>query len=1001
VMNKFTEQSLVEDYIIEKLRSSGWTFVPAEELERDDYKEPLLIPSLTRALKRINEETNIGDEEIRHVLNELRFVGTGSEGAKQILNLYKFGIPVKFEKEKVVRYVQLFDYETTCKNEFIVSRQVNYDGMERIRTDIMLYVNGIPLVNIECKNPASLSESWFTAYKDIKYYENAVPELYKYVQIGVAAESRAKYFPIVPWQEEVRTHEWREELKDSVDSMIGMLSGGTLLEIVKDFLFFRIEFGNATKVVTRYMQYRAAKKMVDRVLDNLAGKEEKNKGLIWHWQGSGKTLTMIFAANKLYYMSQLGNPSIFFIVDRIDLEDQLYEEFYALDIVEPEIIDSTGALKEVLSFDGYRGKRGIFITLIHKFRPEELTALQKEIRDVSEEKETISDRRNVVAFIDEGHRTQYGVLAAQMKVILRSAFFFALTGTPISKRGKDTYMEFSYPPVENYLDRYFVTDSIRDGFTVKIAYQPRLEDLHLKKKMLETFLEVEFEELPHTIREKVEEQVKSRLNPLVLFLESPERIKTVAKDIAEHFQENVDGRFKAMVVAASGNSCVLYKKELDRHLPKEYSEVVMSYDRKKDPMIIRKYLEELKKRFAGKDPDAIKKRIVKKFKEEEFPKILIVTDMLLAGFDAPLLQTMYLDKPLKEDRLLQAVARTNRPLGDLKEAGVVIDYVGVLKELKRTLEIYSEEDIAGAFYSIESIRNEFDTLIKKIMGMFKDIPIGYDREMLLNAIESITTDYNVEKEFIEDYRKLRKIFELLGSDEVKLKRFEEYRWISAIYTYYMKVLMQRPHEDYVQKYLRKTVKFVHKTTEITKLEKELPVIVFDEDYLRNLEENVKSTKEKAANILFTLNRLVLVDRRKNPVYESLTEMVERLMELWREKTKDYETIYTEGVKIIGEMESRSERQKKIGFSDMEYSLFLTLNEKFGGGENLIDDVRSLSAALSKYMFTGWRLQTTARKQVERAVRRFVRGYVKRCGIGHDELNELYDRLIENVKNYGS
>ena len=997
----FTEQSLVEDYIIGKLQSSGWTFIPAEELERDDYKEPLLIPSLTRALKRINEETNIGDEEIRYVLNELRFVGTGSEGAKQILNIYKFGIPVKFEKEKVVRYVQLFDYETTSNNEFIVSKQVNYDGMERIRTDIMLYVNGIPLVNIECKNPASLSESWFTAYKDIKYYENAVPELYKYVQIGVAAESRAKYFPIVPWQEEVRTHEWREDLKDSIDSMIEMLSGDTLLEIVRDFLFFRIEFGNATKVITRYMQYRAAKKMVNRVIDNLEGREEKNKGLIWHWQGSGKTLTMIFAANKLYYMPQLGNPSIFFIVDRIDLEDQLYEEFYALDIVEPEIIDSIGVLKEVLSFDGYRGKRGIFITLIHKFRPEELTNLQKEIRIVSEEKETISDRRNVVAFIDEGHRTQYGILAAQMKTILRSAFFFALTGTPISKRGKDTYMEFSYPPVENYLDRYFVTDSIRDGFTVKIAYQPRLEDLHLKKKMLETFLEVEFEELPYTIREKVEEQVKSRLNPIVLFLESPERIKTVAKDIAEHFQENVDGRFKAMVVAASRNSCVLYKEELDRHLPAEYSEVVMSYNGKKDPAMIRKYLEELKKRFAGKDPDAIKKRIVKKFKEEEFPKILIVTDMLLAGFDAPRLQTMYLDKPLKEDRLLQAVARTNRPLGDLKEAGVVIDYVGVLKELKRTLEMYSEEDIAGALYSIESIRNEFDTLVKKIMGMFKDIPIEYDRETLLNAIESITTDYNVEKEFIEDYRKLRKIFELLGSDEIKLERFEEYKWISAIYTYYMKVLMQRPYEDYVQKYLRKTVKFVHKTTEITKLEKELPVIVFDEDYLRNLEENVKSTKEKAANILFTLNRLVLVDRRKNPVYESLTEMVERLMELWREKTKDYETIYTEGVKIIGEMERRSERQKEIGFSDMEYSLLLTLDEKFGEGEHLIEDVTRLSEALSRHRFTGWRLQATARKQVERAVRRFARGYVKRCGIGHDELNELYGRLIENVKNYGS
>jgi len=574
----FTEKSLVEDYVIRKLEKN-WKFIPPNNLERMSYEEPLLIPNLIRALKRINEEIGIGDDEIRHVLNELKFKGTGIEGAKHILNFYKFGVPVKFEKERVVKYVQLFAFDNIENNEFIVSRQVIYEGRERIRTDIMLYVNGIPLVNIECKNPASLSESWFNAYRQIKDYEKIVPELYKYVQIGIAAESIAKYFPIVPWQEEVKIHEWREELKDSIDSTIEMLSRETLLDLIKNFLFFRVEFGNATKVIARYMQYRAANKMVNRVLQNLEGKKEKNKGLIWHWQGSGKTLTMIFAANKLYYARILENPTIFFIVDRIELEEQLYNEFNSLEIVKPEIIGSMKELKDVLSYDDYRGKRGIFITLIHKFRPDELRELQKELKEISKEKETIMRRKNVIAFIDEGHRTQYGLLAAQMKSILKNTFFFALTGTPISKRGRDTYLEFSYPPDEIYLDRYFITDSIRDGFTVKIAYQPRLDELHLEKDMLGLFLEVEFEEIPEVIREEVEEKVKKRLNIIKLVLENPNRIKIIAEDVAEHFKNNVDGKFKAMVVAASRKACVLYKKYLDLHLPKEYSEIVMTYNR--------------------------------------------------------------------------------------------------------------------------------------------------------------------------------------------------------------------------------------------------------------------------------------------------------------------------------------------------------------------------------------------------------------------------------------
>jgi type I restriction enzyme R subunit len=1000
-MADFTEKKLVEDYFVKKFEEKEWKFVSADDLERDSYEEVLLIPNLVRALEKINKESGIGNEEINKVINELKLAGTGIEGAKRILNFYKFGVPVKFEKEKVVKYIQLFDFEDIENNEFIITRQVYYQGKDRIRTDIVLYVNGIPLVNIECKNPVNISESWFNAFKQIKDYERAVPEFYKYVQIGVAAESQARYFPIVPWQEEVKTNEWREEGKDSIDSTIEMLSRDTLLDIIRNFLFSRVEFGNATKVITRYMQYRAANRMVDRVISNLKGEEDKDKGLIWHWQGSGKTLTMIFAANKLYYMKQLENPTIFFIVDRIELEDQLYTEFYALDIVEPEIIGSVWELKEILKFDDCRSKRGVFIILIHKFRPEELKEVHGELEKVSKRKATIMNRRNVIAFVDEGHRTQYGLLAAQMKAILKSAFFFALTGTPISKRGRDTYVEFSYPPEEPYLDRYFITDSIKDGFTVKIVYQPRLEkEVHLKKDLLEAFLETEFEELPEEIREDVEEKVKKRLNAIKLVLENPFRIKTIAEDIAKHFKDNIDGKFKAMVVAGSRNACEVYKRELDKHLPREYSEIVMTFT-ERDKQEFLQYVAEAKVRYGGKDIGDIRKDVIEKFKEEEFPKILIVTDMLLTGFDAPILQVMYLDKLLKEHRLLQAVARTNRPFKGLKEAGVVIDYVGILKEFKRAFEMYSEEDIKGALFSYDSVREDFAMLIKEVLEMLKEVPRNYERETLLRAVEVLTSDEQKEKEFIEKYKNLRKTFELLGPDEIKLDFFEDYKWISAIYTFYMKVVTQKPaYDGYVQKYYDKTIRFVHRATEIEKLERELPTIAFDKEYLEKLEERVKNRKEKAANILFTLNRLILVERHRNPIYESLVEKVERLLEMWREKTKDYEKIYTEGVKAISQINQLFIRQKSLNFSDLEYSMLLELEKKLKSDE-FEKVVKELSKSFEKYMFFGWFNQITVKKEVEREIRRFVRGMKGKYNLSLDEMNGLHEKLLESVKNYGT
>lgn len=1000
------DEKMLEDYVVKKFQENGWKFVPAKKLDRDSFSEPLLERDLIRAVKRINCEKDLEDVEIIRAVKELKLRPSDPEGLKQVLHFLKNGVTISSKRGRGINTLKFFDFGDMDNNEYIVTRQAYYHGREEIRTDVMLYVNGIPLVDIELKNPSSFSETWRDAYQQIKGYEKTVPELYKYVQIGVAAEQNAIYFPIVPQLDEVKKSEWKENSADPIDSVIAMLSRNRILDMIQNYVFIREEMGLKTKAITRYMQYHASEKIVKRVMARIEGKDDKKNGLIWHWQGSGKTLTMIFAANKIYHDKRLENPSIFFIVDRLDLKDQLYQEFTGIDAVKPEIISNIGELKRVIMHDNFKGKRGIFITLIHKFRPEELEELSAELQNLTEKSiENISTRKNVITFIDEAHRTQYGTLASQMRVILNSGFFFAFTGTPIAKKEKNTYNEFGYLPEEKYMDRYFITDSIKDGFTLKIVYQPRVEkNVNFDKKLIETFADIEFEELTDEIRETVETRVKNQINEIDLFLEDPDRIKIVAEDIAEDFTNNVDGKFKAMVVAGSRKACVHYKRALDEFLPKEYSEVVMTYNDKKDDALIKNYKAELIDKYNGKDVNDIKKEVVENFKEEnELPKILIVTEMLLTGFDAPILQTMYLDKPLRDYRLLQAVARTNRPYKDVKEAGHIIDYVGMVKwELDHALKIYSEDELQGALYDMDSIKKDFNQIMDETLTLFEDVPKNkYDRETLLQAIEILTSNDENSEKFTENYRNLRRLFEFLGLDRLKLERREEYKWITAIHTYYQKMVNRDPVlDETVRKYYNKTIKFVHKTMEFEEFQKDLPIVEFDEHYLENLEKSVENKEEKAANIVFALNKLVLVQKDSNPVFESVADKVEKVLKLWKNRTKNYDEISSLGTAIIKEIFASSEEKKDLGLSDMEYSIFRVLESKLEDNEELIEDVKELSSLLDEDIFEGWVEQMSVHRKVESTIRRFLRKkYYQRYDLSIGEFNELYQKVMGNVENY--
>ncbi|MCX8083219.1 MAG: HsdR family type I site-specific deoxyribonuclease [bacterium] len=995
-MEKY-EKRLVEDYVSEKLREIGWRFFEPVELKRESIREPLLIENLKEALTRINRDKGIGEGEIKKVIDEIKLLPNEQEGIKKILHYLKYGIGIKFEKERIVKIINLFDYENPDNNEFIFSRQVHFRGSDLIIPDIVLYINGIPVLEIECKSPVDLRTDWYIGYEQIKHYEKIVPELYKYIQIGISFCEKVRYFPVVPWSEDVPVYIWKKDGLPEDEAIFEMLTPHILIDILKNFLFIREQYGEIKKVIARYMQYRAVNKIYSRVIENLKGKEVKNKGLIWHWQGSGKTLTILFATHKLYCERYLENPTIFIIVDRKELEEQMKEELSSLKLnFSFEVIESVGYLKEIIRYDNFRGKRGVFLTLIHKFRPDE-KFLPDRIPD------SISGRKNIVCFLDEVHRSQYGLLAARMKNTLKSAFYFGFTGTPIAENERNTYNEFGYPlKDEGYLDKYFIDQSQKDNFTLPLVYQTRLEHLHMKEDDIKLFIEKwEEDEFKGDIdlHPDISEKVRKRLNYINLFLEKDDRIKAICNDISKHFKENIDGKFKGMVVCGSRKACVLYKKYLDLYLPQNYAEVVMSFGLDDKEPIKSFYSEWIKKYPGFPDDEKRVKNIVEKFKNEDYPKILVVTDMLITGFDAPILQVIYLDKLLKKHRLLQTIARTNRPYNDVKEAGVIIDYAGIVKHLRYALKDYYKNEIKGLIIDFNKLFKEFEKCILDIMDIFRGVEHKIERDVLLKCVD-ILKDDKVREKFFEYYKKARKMFELLASNPERLKYLNEFKWLTAVYDYYRKLTEDEEEKELVERFFQKTIEFVHKNLKVDEIEKPIRDFNIDLKTLEKFKSNITSSeKDKIINIIFIISKLVLVEKSKNPIYKSIADRVTELIKRWKERQIDIETLFQEEKKIITEIEEREKEKTKLKFDNFDYGIFMILKEQIK--EEVKSWVPMIKDAIKEDMIDGWVENPALKQNIEKKMRNICIDIKNRYNLSYEQFDTLHKRLFEFIKEYGS
>jgi len=573
-----------------------------------------------------------------------------------------------------------------------------------------------------------------------------------------------------------------------------------------------------------------------------------------------------------------------------------------------------------------------------------------------------------------------------MRAIFKNANIFGFTGTPLTKPERNTFQRFS-PAGELYLHRYGMLDSIEDGFTIPIRYDARLPELHLKEKEIEELAEYE-DEVIEELTPRERRVWRKKVKPKLAILKSPERIEKVCSDILSYFKTKVEKtNLKVMIATVDRESCVLFKKEIDKELGPKSSDIVMTYQAREKSRQIEEYKKELVSRFGHSDFDKMNEDIVYKFRTEELPKILIVSDMLLTGFDAKNLWTLFLYKALKEHRLLQAIARTNRPYKGVKEFGLVVDYIGLAKDLERALQQFETEFINEAkliIRDLSSSEKEFEKCVDELKGMLGDVAIG-DIENVDEAVELLVQS-SKEKEFEQSAKKLRILYELISPSDVTFKHLEFYKWVICISIALHRYRNIGMNLAEIEVMARKTYELVQKTVGVKKIEKIGEVDIVKE--LSKLETNKKP--RDAIKVLGGIGREI--STRRSDFYVSLRSDIENVINEMRKQKEVTKQVIDEIRSMYKRLEQREverERLKEI------FPIFDVLRAYFEDATRVESVSRAIVKELRERDLLGKEsfLKGSLRKQVRRTVRE---GIIRSFGLT-DKMDEIEDRVFANLE----
>ena len=755
--SNFNEKN-VEDMVINAIKSNGWDYVPAGMLPRADSDvmvESYLRDALIRLNPCIAENPSHADTviyKLRALISTVRphDLVTQNERFKKLI-FEENSFP--FDKDGRSISIRFFDYDNPENNSFVVTNQWVYPqahGGKRL--DIVLLINGFPVAIGEMKSPVRPAISWMDGAGDILNYEKSIPEMFVTNIFNFATEGKRFRYgsinaPVTlwgPWYADI-PHEEGDFTKVQ-KSVASITRKEVILDLFRYFTLFSTDKHNRKiKVVCRYQQYEGANLIVNRVK---AGYPKK--GLIWHFQGSGKSLLMVFAAQKLRMMKELNAPTVLIVNDRIDLAGQIFGTFSMADVPNLVPADTNAELIRLLKAD----TRKVIITKIFEFAQIE---------------EAINYRDNIIVMVDEAHRTQEGDLGARMRMALPNAFFFGLTGTPINKLDKNTFATFGAKEDRTgYMSRYSFADSVSDRATLPLHFEPVPVKLHVDQEAIdEAFRRIADEAgLTHEERSKVAQRVR-----MAAIMKDPERIKAVCEHIAEHFMQKVNPNgFKAQVVCYDRECCVLYKKELDRLLGESTSTIVMDTNNDK--------ADEYKAWRRTREEEA---KVLDDFRDPRNPlQIVIVTSKLLTGFDAPILQAMYLDKPMKDHTLLQAICRTNRVYGQDKTYGLIVDYVGIFDDVAKALN-FDADSVEKIITNIESVKAKVPEMVENCINFFPGVDRTRDDWEGLVAAQECLPDDKAKDEFGSHYRALNRVWNALSPDACLNPHKLDYKWLSKVY----------------------------------------------------------------------------------------------------------------------------------------------------------------------------------------------------------------------------
>ncbi len=853
-MSKPGEQKTVQARILQYAQEIGWTYLSraeAENLRGFDQAQPYFGDLLYQKARQFNPQYSDRQDDL---LNSLRNLDPDIYGNRDLLVYLRNESKYYYQAESRELDLKLIDYDDPSQNVYHVTEEFYFhNGKYGDREDIVFLINGIPILVIECKN-ATKDEAIALGIDQIRRYHTEIPELYVPQMLYTATEAIGFSYGVT-WNTVRRNiFNWKSKQIGNLEAKIkSFCQPEFLLNILKNYIIFAEKDETLQKFILKQHQTAAVEKVIQRCHD-----PEKNRGLVWHTQGSGKTFTMIKAAEILFKAPESNKPTIILMIDRNELEDQMMRNLNSLGVKNIQHATSIKELVKLLEND----YRGVIVTMIHKFRGM---------------KQNISDRQNIYVLIDEAHRTTGGDLGTYLMAALPKASYIGFTGTPIdnTSKGTGTFKTFSIDDQSEgknrgYLDKYAINDSIKDGTTLPLFYNIAPSEIIVPADILEE----EFWGLAETEGISDIEELNAILERAVKtknFLKGDKRVDKIAQYIAKHYTENVEPLgYKAFLVAVDRPACAKYKEALDRYLPPHYSQVVYTGNHNDKP--------ELKKYHLDKQAEKALRKNFPKFGEQ--PKILIVTQKLLTGFDAPILYAIYLDKPMRDHTLLQALTRVNRPYENeqqnmVKPHGFVLDFVGLFSKLEKALSFDSDE-INATLQDIKLLKTTFHNKMEESAQTYLDlIQFNFNDIDVDNVIEYFR-EPDSRKTFQKFYKVIEMLYEVISPDAFLADYINDYQTLAAINAIIRRAYKKK--NTYIDREtVRKTDQLIQKYIDVTAIGNITEFIEINAQTLEVIQSQDGSDTTKVINLLKTIHRAA-EETEDDPLLIAMAERAQRVQE---------------------------------------------------------------------------------------------------------------------------